>query len=43
MFERHIINRIQSKDHRIGAYVFNKISLPCFDNRIYNQNNGMMD
>ena len=29
-----------SKDHRIGTYEINKISLPCFDGKIYIQNNG---
>ena len=29
------MNRIQSKDHRIGTYEINKISLPCFDDKIY--------
>ena len=28
---RHKINRIQSKDHRIGPYKINKILLSCFD------------
>ena len=28
---RHWMNRIQSKDHRIGTYESNKISLSCFD------------
>ena len=37
---RHAVNRIQSKDHRIGAYKINKISLSCFDDRIYTRNNG---
>ena len=32
-------NRIQSKDHRIGTYEINKISLSCFDDKIYIQNN----
>ena len=27
---RHSMNRIQSKDHRIGTYEINKISLSCF-------------
>ena len=31
---RHLMNRIQSKDHRIGTYEINKISLPCFDDKI---------
>ena len=39
-FLRHSINRIQSKDHRIGTYEINKISLSCFDHKIYIQNNG---
>ena len=29
------INRIQSKDNKIGIYVINKISLRCFDDKIY--------
>ena len=37
---RHSINRIQSKDHRIGTYKTNKASLSCFDCKIYIQNNG---
>ena len=37
---RHSMNRIQSKDHRIGTYKINKISLICFHNKIYIQNNG---
>ena len=36
---RHSLNRIQSKDHRIGTYEINKISLSFFDNKIYMQNN----
>ena len=28
---RHSINRIQNKNHRIGAYEINENSLPCFD------------
>ena len=34
------MNRIQSKDHRIGTYEINKISFSCFDNKTYVQNNG---
>ena len=34
------MNRIQSKNRRIGTYETNKISLPCFDDKIYIQNNG---
>ena len=37
---RHPMNRIQSRDHRIGTYEINKISLLCFDDKIYIQNNG---
>ena len=33
---RHSMNRIQSKDHRIGTYKIKKISLSCFDDKIYN-------
>ena len=34
------MNRIQIKDHRIGTYEIDKISLSCFDDKIYIQNNG---
>ena len=34
------MSRIQSKYHRIGTYEINKISLFCFDDKIYIQNNG---
>ena len=27
---RHLMNKIQSKDHRMGAYEINKMSLSCF-------------
>ena len=37
---RHSINRIQSKNDRIGTYEINKISLSCFDNKMYIQSNG---
>ena len=36
---RHSMNSIQSKDHKIGTYEINKISLSCFDDKIYIQNN----
>ena len=36
---RHSMNRIQSKDHEIGSYEINKISLACFDDKIFIQNN----
>ena len=29
------MNRIQSKDHRIGTYEINKILLSSFDDQIY--------
>ena len=34
------MNRIQTKDHRIGTYEIIKIELSCFDDKIYIQNNG---
>ena len=37
---RHSVNRVQSKDPRTGTYEINKISLSCFDDKIYIQNNG---
>ena len=37
---RHSMNRIESKGHGIGTYEINKISLFCFDDKIYIQNNG---
>ena len=38
---RHSINRIQSKDDKIiGTYEVNKISLSCFDDKIFIQNYG---
>ena len=37
---RHSMNRIRSKDHRIGTCDSNKISLSCFDDKISIQNNG---
>ena len=36
----HSMNRIQSKIHRIVTHEINKISLSCFDDKIYIQNNG---
>ena len=35
---RDSMNRIQSKDHKIGTYEINKILLFCFDDKIYIQN-----
>ena len=29
------MNRIQSKDHRIGIYEISEIKLSCFDHKIY--------
>ena len=37
---RHSINRIQSENRRIGTYEINKMSLSCFDDKIYILNNG---
>ena len=34
------MNRIQNKDHRVGTYEISEISLSCFDDTIYIQNNG---
>ena len=34
------INRIQSRDHRIGTYEIKNISLSCFNDKIYIQING---
>ena len=34
------MNRIQSKDHKIGTYEINKIFLLYFDGKIFIQNNG---
>ena len=34
------MNRIQSRDNRIGTYKISKISLTCFDDKIYIQNSG---
>ena len=36
---RYSMNRIQSKDHRIRTYEINKISLSCFDDKIYIKSN----
>ena len=40
---RHLMNRIQSKDHRIGTYETNKISLSCFDDKYTSQTVDVMD
>ena len=39
---KHSMNGIQSKDHRIGTYEFNKILLSCFDDKIFIQNNELI-
>ena len=36
----HLMNRTQSKDYKIGTYQINKMSLSCFDDKIYFVNNG---
>ena len=33
------MNRIESNDHGIETYKISKISLSCFDDKIYIQNN----
>ena len=37
---RHSMNRVQIKNHRIRTYEINKISLSCFDDKIWIKNNG---
>ena len=37
------MNRIQSKDHRIGTSGINKMPLSCFDDKIYFQKIDIMD
>ena len=37
---RQSMNRIQSKDHRIGTFKINEISLSYFEDKIYIHNNG---
>ena len=37
---RHSMNRSQSKDQRIWTYEMSKVSLSCFDYKVYIQNNG---
>ena len=34
-FLRHIVNRIQNKDHKIGTYEISKVSLSCFHDKLY--------
>ena len=37
---KHPMNRLCSKDHRIGSYGINKISLLCVDDKMYIKKNG---
>ena len=36
---RHLMNRIPSKDRKIGSYEINKISISFFNDKIYIQTN----
>ena len=36
---RHLMNRLQSKNHKIGNYEIKKISSSCFDDKMYLLNN----
>ena len=38
---RHNMKRIQSKLHKIGTYDVSKISLPCFDDKIFILDDGI--
>ena len=40
---RHSLNKIKIKIYTIRTNEINKISLSCFDNKIYIQNNGYED
>ena len=40
-FVRHKMKRIQSKKHKIGTYGINKISLSCFDDKIFVLDDGI--
>ena len=40
MIQRCLMNRMRSKNHRIGAYKISKKILLCFDDKIYILNNG---
>ena len=37
---RHAMNRTESKGHTVGTYEIDKISLFCFDDKIFIQNKG---
>ena len=39
-FIKHLVNKIKSKDYRIGTYEIDKTSLSSFDDKIYIKNNG---
>ena len=38
---RHKMRRIQAKKHKLGTYEINKISLSCFDDKIFVLNDGI--
>ena len=38
---RHKMRRIQSKKHKLGTYEINKISLLCFDDKRYVQDDSI--
>ena len=38
---RHKMKRIQSKKHKLGTYEIEKISLSCFDDKIYVLDDGI--
>ena len=40
---RHLMNRIQSKNQRIGTYEIDKMYLSCFDDNIYIKKMDTMD
>ena len=37
----HTMKRIQSKKHKLETYEINKISLPCFDDKRYVQDDSI--
>ena len=38
---RHKMKKIQSKNHKMGTYEISKISLSCFDDKIFVLNDGI--
>ena len=36
------MNRTQTKEHKIGTYKINKMSLSCFCDKIYTQKNELL-